>query len=582
MTQIGQDIIDVGLSRRGETYVFGAVVPLDNPNWHGPWDCAEFTSWAAYQAYGLIFGAGRVSNPSKADPYSGHWFTEAKKYGTVISWQDALDIPGAAVIRSPVPGKIGHVALCIGDGNHTLEARGKAYGVDVFDKAKSRAWSIGCLLPGVEYGSATTVKPIAGPLDKAIKQVRFPEGYLWLKAPRFKSGSVVALQRALLAQKVDPGPIDGDFGPITHAAVLSFQVREGLEVDGVVGPMTSASLKLSFPIVATPADNETHAAAVKPTAPSMPISIEPSKDIDTVVSISPRGSNFNAKTAAGSEFIVGTSTSYTDDMMRVGLRQGKAAIASSLQFGVYRAEDYTAAFDKWAYFISPTLNAEGSARFATLNTYDRAAFTFGAPQLAAHTPNLNFVVYLRELLALPNADKHFPELSLRPNANGKTTVHLADGGSFRDLEEVVLVTRPNGKKENQLARLMAYLNPSPVKIDDAELSAAARLMNWMRLDPAAKQLQISVFIGQGKDALQATKKKVPAFSGKDWAVALWIMDILHQGRGTYAEIAAALATANAQANLQKIGAQKYKTRVATVAAAIKDLDQRGILNGFQV
>ena len=36
--------------------------------------------------------------------------------------------------------------------------------------------------------------------------------------------------------------VDGAFGPITHAAVVSFQRRSGLSPDGIVGPLTHAAL----------------------------------------------------------------------------------------------------------------------------------------------------------------------------------------------------------------------------------------------------------------------------------------------------------------------------------------------------
>ncbi len=36
----------------------------------------------------------------------------------------------------------------------------------------------------------------------------------------------------------NPGPIDGQFGPKTQAAVKAFQTREKIEVDGIVGPQT--------------------------------------------------------------------------------------------------------------------------------------------------------------------------------------------------------------------------------------------------------------------------------------------------------------------------------------------------------
>jgi hypothetical protein len=165
-----QDIVDVGSTRVVQKYVLGAEVPLNNPNWKGPWDCAEVTSWCTFQAYGLIFGAGGVRDVKKAEPYSGFWYSEAKKNDKVIRWENALDIPGAFLIKAPPGrGKIGHVAISIADGKRTLEARGQAFGVGIFDKAAQRPWSIGCLLPGVEYApdpptvDPTTIRALTPP-----------------------------------------------------------------------------------------------------------------------------------------------------------------------------------------------------------------------------------------------------------------------------------------------------------------------------------------------------------------------------------------------------------------------------------
>ncbi len=576
MALLGQDVIDIGSTRVGQRYVFGAQVPLDNPNWKGPWDCAEFTSWCAFQAYSLIFGAGNVTKVSKAEPFSGHWHTDAKKRATVIPWREALKIPGAALIRAPVPGRIGHVAFSLGDNERTLEARGAAFGVGIFDNAASRAWGIGCLLPGVEYGD---VPNIPGPVQPSHPAL--PDGYLWLKTPNFKGAVIVALQRALKAVGIDPGPIDGEFGPMTHAAVVSFQILKELEVDGVVGPRTAAALGLAFPVTATAEDETIFRNARNPRGPGN-IILPPAGAFDGIVEIKQSGRSFNAKAATGFQFVVGTSTSFTDDMNRVGLFQGTSAIEDSLRFGRYRAADFAGAFEQWAHFIEPTLTAEGGGRFAALNTYDRAAFTFGAPQLAAHTPGENFVVYLRALLGLPDAAKHFPELSLRPNAAGAKTIHLTKANGFEDLERVVQVVRPNGSREKQLALLMAYLNSSPTSIDSAELSAAARLMNWLRIDPKAKELQISTFISHAKEKLSRAKTKVAGFDGGDWRTALWVMDILHQGRGSFAQMTVAFAAADPEAALKRIGWPKYKTRILTVEAAVNALAQTQIMNGFRV
>ena len=55
-------------------------------------------------------------------------------------------------------------------------------------------------------------------------------------------GEVRDLQSALLQRGINPGPLDGIFGPRTETAVRRFQELEGLVADGVAGPMTLAAL----------------------------------------------------------------------------------------------------------------------------------------------------------------------------------------------------------------------------------------------------------------------------------------------------------------------------------------------------
>jgi hypothetical protein len=575
MASEGSKVLDIGKSRVGQAYILGASVPLNNANWAGPWDCAEFTSWCAYQAYGLLFGVGGTNDVAKAEPYSGHWFADAKKRGRVIPWQEALTIPGAALIRRPTPGKIGHVAFAIGDGKRTLEARGKAFGVGIFDKADTRSWNIGCLLPGVDYGVAPTTTTETGTRS-------FPAGYLWLKTPHFKGPDVVALQRALVTAHIDAGSIDGDFGNQTRSALISLQVMNGLEVDGVYGPSSAKQLGLKLPIQPTTQDRAIWQAIIDPPAPAPLVVATTAATIDPVVEVFHEAPFQKARTAAGFKFVIGSATTFRQDFLRTGIKQGPQAAAQTEQFGVYAAADFTSSFGKWAHFIEPTLNAEGGARFATLNTYDRAAFTFGAPQLAAHTPKENFVEYFRKLLALPEASQHFPDLSLRPGPGGVTTIHKRDGNGWANLELATEVTRPNGDKEMQLLKLMAYLNPSPTAVDQEELLAAARLMNWLKQDQRARALQIEVFIDTSKAKLAEAKRKMPAFTGADWKIALWIMDIRHQGRGTFPQMRDALTKADPVTALSKIGQASYPERIKTVTAAMKALDQSGKLNGFTV
>ncbi len=53
---------------------------------------------------------------------------------------------------------------------------------------------------------------------------------------------VQQVQTALAQQGYDPGPIDGQYGPRTKAAVVAYQRAHGLAPDGIVGPKTWASL----------------------------------------------------------------------------------------------------------------------------------------------------------------------------------------------------------------------------------------------------------------------------------------------------------------------------------------------------
>ncbi len=98
--------------------------------------------------------------------------------------------------------------------------------------------------------------PVAGP--SALDSIT-------TSSPTFlRNGSrgpqVEELQKRLKDAGFDPGPIDGQFGDQTRAAVLAFQQAKGIAVDGVVGPQTKAAL-LGQPIPATP---------VRPSEPSTP------------------------------------------------------------------------------------------------------------------------------------------------------------------------------------------------------------------------------------------------------------------------------------------------------------------------
>lgn len=139
----GNDILSIAERHLGEPYVLGSVAPLANPNWTGPWDCAEFASWCAYQAYGIVF-AVRPPDPSRGESYSGWWYEDALTRDCAVKWEEAVAIPGAILVRKPLGGthkRIGHVAISRGDGT-TIEAKGSATGVAIVNDTVTRPWDV--------------------------------------------------------------------------------------------------------------------------------------------------------------------------------------------------------------------------------------------------------------------------------------------------------------------------------------------------------------------------------------------------------------------------------------------------------
>src|SRR4029077_13113615 len=114
----------------------------------------------------------------------------------------------------------------------------------------------------------------------------------------------------------------------------------------------------------------------------------------------------------------------------------------------------------WADFIHPTAMAEG-ALYHTLNTYDRARFTFSFLQFAAHVPNGDFVVYLRRILALPQASEYFPDLAIEHDR----VVRRTENGSVQ-LES-----------DSSTQGLMDYFNPSREEVEDTEVIQSAKCIH---------------------------------------------------------------------------------------------------------
>lgn len=282
-----------------------------------------------------------------------------------------------------------------------------------------------------------------------------------------------------------------------------------------------------------------------------------------------RGNKWFAQEVSDAKpFIVGYTVPFSDgDGDHRGLSQTK--VANQLPQLMYNRHQAATTIGLWAHFAWPTIMGESAGRHLTVNTYDRARFTFGFYQLAAHTPNDNLILLFRELLSQPEAEDYFPDLTLR---NG--VVHqMLPGGSLASLETVTTVNRPNGKIEKQILGFMNYLNPDTANAGEREALNAAKLMHWLMNHQSAVDASVRV-------SMQIMRRKVKSASskyglaGQRPELAIWVSDIIHQSRGGPETIKAALKAKTFETKLDalfQIGAPDYESRRKLVRKNIETL-----------
>lgn len=236
MPVTGTDLLQLAETRLGEKYV-NVLVPKDNPNWHGPWDCAEFASWVVYQKVKKLYGClPNTGKPATTEAYSGAWVRDAASGTLLVVDQATANIMAGIVLlrKPPLPGHMGHIAITDGRGG-TVEAAGTGLGVRR-GKVEGRLWHHCVQIPGVLYHATGAVVP--------PKPLPF---LLTLKDPNIKSALVGKVQHALKAAGYDPGVLDNQYGPHTVAAVAAYQGANRLVADGTVGPLTAKKLGVAWP-----------------------------------------------------------------------------------------------------------------------------------------------------------------------------------------------------------------------------------------------------------------------------------------------------------------------------------------------
>jgi hypothetical protein len=259
------------------------------------------------------------------------------------------------------------------------------------------------------------------------------------------------------------------------------------------------------------------------------------------------GSLYSSRADGGPKFAVGTQVHYQENR---GLANDNSPLGKQYN---YDPTKFAQAFGFWAEFIEPTAMCEGRS-FITLNTYDRARFTFGFTQFAAHVPNGDFVTWMRTMLREPKVNDYFPDLGLE---NGHIVKHGA-------------TTTIPLETNDTTAPLMDYLNPSLAGVDDEEVIAAAKFIHWTMNEPNTQNLQVQQMVSTGHSILQRADTRL-GLNGVGGDLCCIVMDILHQGRGTFADMLKALQAADPYKALLAIGAIPYADRIKTLR---KELDAR--------
>lgn len=266
--------------------------------------------------------------------------------------------------------------------------------------------------------------------------------------------------------------------------------------------------------------------------------------------IEQRGRDYWCSVDGGAPWFVARRVAYQG---RIGLSNVFAG--SPLKELVFKAANYAPDVGIWAQIIAPTIGCEGGS-FLAVNSYDRAAFSFGIGQFAAHVPDGDFVRWLRALLARPEAAGYLPDLGVA----GGRVARMAPGNPPEPLESA-RDTKP----------LMTYFNPQPDAVDPQEVLIAARLMHWAATSRSARVAQIHQMIASMRASLMRADAR-GLIDGKSAACCCVIADLLHHGRGgtgAWGYIAEALASADPLSALLEIGASHWPERVETLGAAIR-------------
>jgi hypothetical protein len=204
--------------------------------WNGVAWCGIFVWWAFAHA-GIDLRKGGVLNPQ----FTPWFFEEAKKAGWVVE-PDASIRAGDVLFFDFEPpfntAGIQHVGLATEtpsggyvktvEGNTSSGSVGSQdNGGGVFRRTRSLDWVVAVVRP--PYSPDTPPVTIHGPASLGDDD-------------HSTHGSVSPIQRRINRLQGTHLVIDGNYGPLTKAAVAHWQAHHRLSSDGIVGPLTARAL----------------------------------------------------------------------------------------------------------------------------------------------------------------------------------------------------------------------------------------------------------------------------------------------------------------------------------------------------
>src|SRR5690349_12944689 len=481
-------------------------------------DCSGFIAWAVGIPRELPPGSGRWLD---TDAYwdGGGGAAKAAGFDLFHNVARADAVPGNLIVYPDHAGKQGHIGIISDvkdDGKlqviHCSKGNFTHFG-DATRETDSAVWDIQAKtrFVSVDYdalrrytGVANNTPPVIDALDVPAEsslshallandptlQLVAASKLQLSRTGKLVSG-IASVQQAMNilapqhpAYTINLGVNDansGIFGPGTERALQALQSDLGLEQTGVLDAATLSGL--DGLLVRAAAEDAVDVENAQPPAALASAATTPA---NVAVGTEPLQFDFSQEgnawfaTTLGERFYVGNRVRYKQT--RLGLMNTKTG-------PVYKPEDY-ADFGAWATFIYPTALAESNAHFNCLNTYDRAGFTFGFLQFAAHVADGDFVQLFRALLQLEERKVYFPELELQ---NG----HIVR----RTEQAVIRLELPDSSEQ-----LKRYLNPSSGEVEPQERLSAARFIHWSQHSDAHRRAQVQVAVNNARQRLREAQQ----------------------------------------------------------------------------